>query len=198
MTRTIPMVSMVLLAIISATSCYCIAQSPVSPAPSRVIWSTGSDAIATTDANERCEISLNRLEPNATTVYTDALKFTLLSPSVVSYMKLEIASVTDNYGIIWGIRFYVFKSGTSTTTLTLVDGSSVPINNTDGNSAVCTVGYRHLNADLGYGETTPPADSKAFTGADTATYTVAVEVYGKDGILSTQSATLRLELVWSW
>jgi len=197
MARTIPMVSMVLLTIISATSYYCIAQSPVSTAPTRVIWSTGSDAIAKIDANERPEISLSRLEPNATTVYTDALKFTLLSQSVVSHIKIEIASVIDNHGIIWGIRFYVFKSGTSTTTLLLVDGSSVSIDNTDGAAAVCAVGYRQSDAYLDYGETTTPVDSNAFTGADSAAYTIAVEVHGKDGILSTQAATLRLELVWS-
>lgn len=197
MTRTVPMVSMVLLTIVMATSYYCIAQSPVSAAPSRVMWSAGSDAIAKIDVNERPEISLSGLEPNATTVYTDALRFTLLPQSVVSHMRIEIASVIDSHGIIWGIRFYVFKSGTSTTTLLLVDGGSVPIDNTDGTAAVCVVGYRHADACLDYGETTIPVDSKAFTGADSAAYRIAVEVYGKDGILSTQAATLRLELVWS-
>lgn len=188
---------MVLLAIFSATSYYCIAQSPVSAAPSRAIWSTGSDAIAKVDASGWPEICLSGLEPNATTVYTDALKFTLFSQSAVSQVRIEIASVIDSCGIIWGIRFYVFKSGTSTTTLVLVDGGLVPIDNTDGTAAVCTVGYRQPDAYLGYGETATPVDSKAFTGADSAAYTVAVEVCGKDGILSTQAATLQLELVWS-
>jgi hypothetical protein len=196
MTRTIPMVFMVLLAIISATSYYCTAQSSVSAASSRVVWSTGSDAIAKIDANGRPEIFLSGLEPNATTVYTDALKFTLLSQSVLDQMKIEIAFMIDSHGIIWGIRFYVFKSGTSTTTLTLVDGSSVPIDNTDGAAAVCAVGYRQSDACLGYGKTTTPVDSKAFTGADSAAYTIAVEVYGKDGILSTQGVMLQLELIW--
>lgn len=197
MKRTIPMASMVLLAIISVTSYYCIAQSPVSAASSRVLWSTGSDAVAKINANGRPEISLSGLEPNATTVYTDALKFTLVSQSGVSHVEIEIASVIDSHGIIWGIRFYVFKSGTSSTTLTLVDGSSVPIDKTDGTAAVCAVGYRRADACVDYGETQAPVYSKAFIGADSAAYTIAVEVYGKDGILSTQGATLQLELVWS-
>jgi hypothetical protein len=187
----------VLLAIASATSYYCLAPLPVSVVSSRAKWSTGNDVIATIDPNERCEISLTRLEPNATTVYTDALEFTPLSIPVVTCMKLEITSVIDSNGIIWGIRFYVFKSGTSTTTLTLVDGSSVSIDKTDGNAAVCAVGYRHPDANLGYGSATIPVDSTIFAGSDSVTYTIAVEVQGKDGILSTQAATLQLGLVWS-
>jgi len=196
MKRTIPMVSMVLLAIISVTSYYCIAQSLVSAAPSRVIWSTGSDTIAKIDTNGQPEISLT-IEPDVTTVYTDALKFTLLSQSDLSYVKIEIASVIDSHGIIWGIRFYVFKSGTSSTALTLVDRSLVSIDNTDGTNAICALGYRRADACLDYGETTTPVYSKAFTGVDSAAYTIAVEVYGKDGILNTQGVTVQLELVWS-
>ena len=196
MKRTIPMVSMVLLAIILATSYYCIARSPVSAAPSGVIWSAGNDAIAKIDVNGQPEISL-RLEPDVTTVYTDALKFTLLSQSDSSHVKIEIASVTDSDGIIWGIRFYVFKPGTSTTTLALVCGGSAPIEDTDGGAAVCAVGYRQSNASLGYGETTTPVYSKAFSGADSNTYTVAVEACGKDVIPSAQTATLLLEVVQS-
>jgi hypothetical protein len=196
MKRKISMVSMVLLAIISATSYYCIAQLPVSAAPSRVIWSAGSDAIAKIDANGQPEISLT-IEPNVTNVYTDALKFTLLSQSDLSHVEIEIASVIDSDGIIWGIRFYVFKSGTSTSALALVDGGLVPIENTDGAAAVCAVGYRQSDACLGYGETTTPIDSKAFNAAGSAAYKVAVEVCGRDGILSGQAATLLLELVWS-
>jgi hypothetical protein len=196
MKRTIPMVSLVLLAIISVTSYYCIAQSPISATPSRVTWSTGSDAIAKIDTNGQPEISLT-IEPNVTTVYTDALKFTLLSQSDLSHVKIEIATVTDSHGIIWGIRFYVFKSGTSTSALALVDGGSVQIENTDGAAPVCAVGYRQSDACLGYGETTTPVDSKAFNGACSAAYKVAVEVCGRDGILSGQAAALLLELVWS-
>jgi hypothetical protein len=195
MARRTPLVSMVLLVIILTTSYYCIAQPAVSAA-SGVRWSTGSDAIATIGANGWCEMSLSSLEPNATTVYTDALEFTLFSHSSVSYVKLEIGSVSDSHGIIWGVRFCVFQSGTSTTIITLVDGGSALIDKTNGNAAVCVVGYRQKEANLGYGETTTPVDSEAFTGTDSATYKVAVEVYGKDGILSTQAATLRLELVW--
>ncbi len=190
-------IPIVLLAIVAATLCYCFVQLPVSVASSRVKWSTGSDVTAKIDANEWCEISLNKLEPNATTVYTDILKFTPLSNSVVSRMRLEIASVVDSNGIIWGIQFYVFKSGTSNTILTLVDGSSVSIDKTDGDVAVCAVGYRQTDADLGYGSTTTPVKSTVFIGADSTTYTIAVEAYGKDGILSTQAAMLQLGIVWS-
>lgn len=194
MATTIPVV---FLMIVSATLYCCFAQLSVSVAPLGVRWSNGGDAIAATDASEWCLIFLNNLEPNATTVYTDALKFTLVSNSVVSNMKLEIASVTDSNGIIWGIRFYMFKSGTSTTALTLVDGSSVSIDDTDGNAVICSVGYRHADADPGYGSSTTPADSTAFNGSYSTTYTIAAEVHGRDGILSTQAATLQIGVVGS-
>lgn len=191
------MIPVVFLVIVSATLYHCFAQLPVSVGPSRVRWSTGKDSVAAMDANEWCEISLIRLEPNATTVYTDALEFAPLSNSVVSSMKLEIASVIDSNGIIWGIRFYVFRSGTSTTTLTLVDGVSASIGNTDGSTAICAVGYRHADADPSYGSTTTPVDSTVFTEPHPTAYTIAAEVHGKDGILSNQAATLQLRIVWS-
>lgn len=187
----------VFLVIVSATLYYCFAQLPVSVIPSRASWSTGTDAIATIDTNGWCEISLNRLEPNTTTVYTDILRFTPLTGPAVSSMKLEVASVIDSNEIIWGIRFYVFKSGTSTTTLALVDGCSVLIDNTDGNAAISAVGYRDADADLGYGSTTTPADSAVFNGSHSVVYTIAVEVHGRDGILSTQVATLQIGVVGS-
>ena len=190
------MIPMVLLAIVSATLYYGFVSLPVSVVPSNVRWSAGRDAIATIGASGRCEVSLSRLEPNATTVYTDTLRFTLLSNSVSS-MKFEIVSVLDGNEIVWGIRFYVFKSGTSSTALTLVDGSLASIDGTDGNAAICAVGYRHADADLGYGSTTTPVDSTVFTGSNSTTYTIVAEVHGKDGILSTQAATLQLGVAWS-
>jgi hypothetical protein len=190
-------ISMVLLAVVLATLYFCDAQLSVSVASSRVRWSVGSDAIAAIDIGERFQITLSGLEPNATTLYTDALEFSPLPNSAKSCMKLEIISLADSNAIIWGIRFYIFKSGTRTATLTLVDGSSVLIGNTDGGVPVCAVGYRQMNADVGYGSPKLPVDSGSFIGINSTTYTIAVEVYGRDEILSAEAAALQLGLLWS-
>ena len=177
---------------------YYTAQVPVSVETPKINWVTGSDIAATIGTNLTwCQISLSKLQPNATTVYTSALKFTVLSASGASGMKLQMASVTDTNTIIWGIRFYIYKSGASSTTLTLVDGGSVSVGSTDGAAAVDAVGYRQSGAASGYGSTTTPADSTGFTGAASTTYIIVIEAYGKDGILSTQTATIQLRLIWS-
>jgi len=177
---------------------YYTAQVPVSVETPKVQWVTGSDITATIGTNNTwCQISVSKLQPNATTVYTSALKFTVVSASAASGMKLQIASITDTNTIIWGIRFYIYKSGASSTTLTLVDGGSVSIGTTDGNTAVDAVGYRQSGANANYGSTSTPADSTGFTGAADTTYIIVIECYGKDGILSTQTATIQLRLIWS-
>jgi hypothetical protein len=174
------------------------AKVPISVETPKIQWVTGTDISATISTNSSwCQISLSNLEPNATTLYTSALKFTVLSASQSSGMKLEIASITDTNSIIWGIRFYIYKSGASSTTLTLVDGGSVSIGSTDGNIAVAAVGYRQSGASSSYGLTSTPADSSGFTGAASTTYIIVIEAYGKDGILSSQSATIQLRLIWS-
>jgi len=177
---------------------YYTAKVPVSVETPKINWVTGSDISATIGTNTTwCQISVSKLQPNATTVYTSALKFTVVSASAASGMKLEVASISDTDTIIWGIRFYIYKSGASSTTLTLVDGGSVSIGSTDGTAAVDAVGYRQSSAASGYGSTTTPADSTGFTGAASTTYVIVIEAYGKDGILSTQTATIELRLIWS-
>jgi len=109
----------------------------------------------------------------------------------------KVASVTDSNTIIWGIRFYIYVSGASSTTLSLVDGGSASISTTDGSTAVDAVGYRQSGASSGYGSISTPADSTGFTGWTYNTYIIAIEAYGKDGILSTQTATIQLRLIWS-
>jgi hypothetical protein len=177
---------------------YYTAQIPVLVETPKIQWAQGTDAsnplIGTNST--WCQISLGKLEPNATTVYTDALNFTVLSAS--TNMKLEITSVTDTNTIIWGIRFYIYQSGASSSTLTLVDGATVSIPSTNGGNPVDQVGYRQSSAPSGYGSTLPPpVDSNGFTGTSLTTYIIAVEAYGKDGILTTQSATIELSLIWS-
>jgi hypothetical protein len=177
---------------------YYTAQVPVSVETPKVKWVTGSDIAATIGTNLTwCQISLSKLQPNATTVYTNALKFTPLANSTTTGMKLEVASVTDTNTIIWGIRFYIYVSGASSTTLSLVGGGSVSISGTDGAAAVDAVGYRQSDASSGYGSTSTPADSTGFTGWTYNTYIIVIEAYGKDGILSTQTATIQLRLIWS-
>jgi hypothetical protein len=162
---------------------------PVSVETAKIQWKTGTDISASMGTNTTwCQISLGKLEPNATTVYTDALNFTVLSGS--SNMKLEISSVTDTNNIIWGIRFYIYQSGGSSSTLQLVDGGSVSVGGTNGSAAIDSVGY-------GYGSTSQPVDSNGFVGTSATTYIIAIEACGKDGILITQTADIQLKLIWS-
>lgn len=197
--KVVLVIVMVLVALVSAVIYYYYtAQVSISVEAPKVQWVTGTDISATIGTNTTwCQISLSNLEPNATTVYTNALKFTVVSASGASGMKLEIASVTDTDTVIWGIRFYIYESGAGSTILTLVDGVSVSIGSTDGNAAVDAVGYRQSGANTNYGSTTTPADSTGFTGAASTTYIIVIEAYGKDGILSSQSATMQLRLIWS-
>lgn len=164
----------------------------------KVTWVTGTDITATVGTNKTwCQIAIGNLEPNATTVYTNALKFTVAGDSNAGGMTLQIVSLTDPNTIIYGIKFYVFTQGVSSTGLTLVDGGTVTISNTDGNAAVSSVGYRQAAAPAGYGSTTLPIASNGFSGVAATTYIVALEVMGEDGILTTQTANLQLNLVWS-
>lgn len=177
---------------------YYTAKVPVSVEAPKIEWETGSDISATIGTNKTwCQVSVSKLQPNATTVYTNALKFKVLTASASNGMKLQIASVTDSNSIIWGIRFYMYTSGASSTTLTLVDGGSVSIGSTDGAAAVDAVGYRQSGATAGYGSTSTPADSTGFTGALNTVYIIVIEAYGKDGILTTDTATIELRLIWS-
>jgi hypothetical protein len=181
--------------VVAAVFYYYTAQVPVSVETPKIQWVTGTDISASIGTNTTwCQISLNKLEPNATTVYTNALEFTVLSAS--TNMKLEIASVTDTNTIVWGIRFYIYQSGSSSNTLTLVDGGTVSIGGTNGNTPVDQVGYRQASATSGYGSTSTPADSNGFAGTSSTTYIIVIEAYGKDGILSTQTATIELRLIW--
>ena len=164
----------------------------------KIQWVTGDDIAATIGTNDTwCEISLSKLQPNATTVYTSALKSTVLAASAASGMKLQVASLTDTSAIIWGIRFYIFTSGAGSTDLTLVDGGVVTVSGTDGGAAVAEVGYRQSGAPAGYGSTTTPTESGGFTGAAATTYIIVIEAYGEDGILTTDTADIELKLVWS-
>jgi hypothetical protein len=181
--------------VISAVYYYYTAHIPVSVETPKIQWLSGTDINASIGTNNTwCQITLTRLEPNATTVYTNALEFTVLS--VPANMKLEIASVTDTSTIVWGIRFYVYQSGSSNSTLKLVDGGYVSIQGTDGNAPVDQVGYRQNGATAGYGSNSTPADSNGFLPTST-TYIIVIEAYGRDGITTTQTATIELRLIWS-
>jgi hypothetical protein len=177
---------------------YYYAQVQVTVETPKVMWVTGSDINASIGTNKTwCEITIGNLEPNATTVYTNALKFTVGTASSASGMSLQIASITDSNTIIWGIRFYVFTQGASSTNLTLVDGGNVTIGTTDGNPSIAAVGYRQSGAPSGYGSATTPIQSSGFTGGAGTTYVIALEVMGKDGILTTWTATMQLKMLWS-
>jgi len=177
---------------------YYTAQVQISVETPKVTWVTGSDIAASIGTNKTwCQITMSNLEPNATTVYTNALKFTVGTTSGSNGMALQVTTLTDSNTIIWGIRFYVFTQGASSTSLTLVDGGNATIGTTDGNSAVAAVGYRQSGASSSYGSTSVPIQSSGFTGTASTTYIIAVEAMGKDGILTTQTATLQLKLLWS-
>jgi hypothetical protein len=178
---------------------YYSAQVQVGVETPKVTWTSGSDMTAITGTNKTsCQITLGNLEPNATTVYTSALKFTIGSTSSGSGgMALQILTVTDSDGIVWGIKLYVFTQGASSTSLTLVDGGNATILNTDGGSAIATVGYRQSGASSGYGSATYPTESSGFTGNAGTTYVIAIEVMGKDGISTASTASIQLKLVWS-
>lgn len=173
---------------------YYSASVSVSVETPKIEWQQGSDITATIGTNKTwCQISLSKLQPNATTVYTSALKFKILSNGTV---KLQIGSVTDSNTIIWGVRFYVFKTGTSDYNLTLVNGDIVTIASTDGLAAKGEVGYRQAGAPSGYGGITTPQYSGAISATTNDAYVIVVEIYGKDGILTSQSATIQLRLYW--
>jgi hypothetical protein len=175
------------------------AQVQVNVETPKVTWASGTDMTATLGTNKTwCQITINNLEPNATTCYTDALNFTVGGTnSSTNGMSLQIISVSDTNTIIWGIRFYVFTSGTSSTSLTLVDGGTVTVGSTNGASSLAAVGYRQANANSSYGSTSLPALSGGFTGVNSTTYIVTIEVMGKDGILTTQTASLLMKLLFS-
>jgi hypothetical protein len=166
----------------------------------KVTWVTGSDITASIGTNKTsCQITMDNLEPNATTVYTNALKFTVNTVSSLDGMAVQVTNLADSGSIIWGIRFYVFTEGGSSTSLLLVDGGNATIGSTDGNGPVAQVGCRQSGANPNYGPTTTtlPTQSASFTGSASTTYIIAIEVMGKDGILNTQTATLQLKLLWS-
>ncbi|HXX87120.1 MAG TPA: hypothetical protein VEH86_01570 [Candidatus Acidoferrum sp.] len=182
--------------VVAAVYYYYTARVTVSVETPKIQWITGTDISASIGTNTTwCQISLSKLEPNATTVYTNALEFTVLS-SAPTNMKLEIASVADANTIIWGIRFYVYQSGASSSTLSLVDGGSVSVTGTNGNTPVDQVGYRQPGASSSYGSASTPADSVGFAGTSSTTYIIAIEAYGRDGILSSQTASIELRLIW--
>ncbi|MEM2935591.1 MAG: hypothetical protein QW231_00240 [Candidatus Bathyarchaeia archaeon] len=156
---------------------------------------SGDDITASIGTNKTwAQIGVSKLQANATTVYTSALKFKALAAGTV---KLQITSVTDANSIIWGVRLYVFKAGGSSTDLTLVNQCTVTVGGTDGNAAVAQVGYRQSGAPSGYGGTTTPQESGNISAAIDDVYVIVIEIYGKDGILDSQSATIQLKLVWS-
>lgn len=185
---------MVSLTIASGALHYCFSQMLVSVESPCIEWLANSDITPSMGA-EGWQIPL-KLVANATTIYTNALKFMLLPNSIGDSMKLEIASVNDTDHIIWGIRFYIYKSGASNSTLKLVDRSSVMIDGTNGNCAVCEVGYRQRGADVDYGSTTTPVYSTSFTGVNSTAYMIVIEAHAS-GILSMQTATMQLRLSWS-
>ncbi len=192
-------IALTLVTLVSAAIYYFYyAQVQVSVETPKVSWVTGSDIAASIGTNKTwCQIAISNLEPNATTVYTNALKFTVGTTSSANGIALQVGALTDTNTIIWGIRFYIFTQGASSTSLTLVEGGNATIDSTDGNSAVAAVGYRQAGAASGYGSTSVPVQSSGFTGSSGTTYIIAVEVIGKDGILTTQTATLQLKLTWS-
>ena len=167
----------------------------VSPEAPKIEFLQGDDITATINPTNRtwAQLTVDKLQPNATVVYTSALKFRVLSAGTV---KLQIASVSDSNSIIWGLRLYVFKTGASTYSLTLVDGGEVTVGSTDGNAPLMEVGYRQSGAPSGYGGTSLPQESSAISASANDTYVIVIEIYGKDGILSSQSATLSLKLIW--
>jgi hypothetical protein len=192
----IALVSVTLVA--AAIYYYYTAQVQVTVEAPKITWVTGSDIAASIGTNKTwCQITISNLEPNATTVYTNALKFTVGTSSSSSGMALQVTTLTDTNTIIWGIRFYVFTSGASSTSLTLVDGGNATIGSTDGSTTVAAVGYRQSGASSSYGSTSVPTQSSGFTGTASTTYIIAIEVMGKDGILTTQTATMQLKLLWS-
>ncbi|MGA9387709.1 MAG: hypothetical protein WBV70_02655 [Candidatus Bathyarchaeia archaeon] len=193
---TIALASITLVA--AAIYYYYTAQVQVTVESPKVTWLTGSDITASIGTNKTwCQITIGNLEPNATTVYTNALKFTVGTSSSSNGMALQVTTLADTNTIVWGIRFYVFTQGASSTSVTLVDGGNATIGSTDGNIAVAAVGYRQSGASSGYGSITVPTQSSGFTGSASTTYIIAIEVMGKDGILTTQSASLQLKLLWS-
>jgi len=157
----------------------------------------GDDVTPTIGTNSTwVKLSISRLQPNATTVYTSFLKFKLLETPTTG-VKLQIPLFTDTDNIIWGVRLYVFKTGASNYALTLVEGSRVTVGSTDGNAPVGQLGYRQTGASSGYGGTTLPQESSDLTESPQAndTYVIVTEIYGKDGILTSQSAVMQLRII---
>lgn len=197
--KIVAVVLLMFVTVVAATIFYhYTAKVPVSVEAPKIEWITGTDISATIGTNKTwCQISLSKLQPNATTVYTNALKFKVLATSAASGMKVQVASLTDGNNIIWGIRFYIYKSDSTDKDLTLVDGGLVTVGSTDGNDTVAEVGYRQSGAPAGYGSTTIPTESSGFTGTVNEIYIVVIEAYGKDGISTTDTADIELKLVWS-
>lgn len=177
---------------------YYTAQVYVNVEAPKVAWVSGTDVAATIGTNSTwCQITLNNLEPNATTVYTNALQFTVSTSSSSNGMGLQVGTLSDSNSIIWGVKFYVFNPGASSTSLILVDGANATISNTDGNQPIASVGYRQAGANVNYGSTTVPIQSSGFTGVAAKTYIIAIEVKGAAGISTSSTASIGLKLLYS-
>jgi hypothetical protein len=190
---TIAMVSLVLVA--ATIYYYYTSTVTVSVEAPKINWVTGGDVAATISGNKSyCTVSISKLQPNATTVYTSALKFTVVAAGTI---KLQIASVTDSNSIIWGMRFYIYKSGASDKNLTLVDGGQVTVGSTDGGGPVAQVGFYQTGANTNYGTLigSLPAGSTGFA-ATTTTYIIVLEAMGEETCQTTESATINLRLIW--
>lgn len=93
--RIIIVAMVVVLALISLVAAaiyyFYYAQVQVSVETPKVSWVTGSDIAASIGTNKTwCQIAISNLEPNATTVYTNALKFTVGTTSSASGMALKL------------------------------------------------------------------------------------------------------------
>lgn len=189
---TIAMVSLVLVA--ATIYYYYTSTVTVSVEAPKINWVTGGDVAATISGNKSyCTVSISKLQPNATTVYTSALKFTVVEAGTI---KLQIASVTDSSSIIWGMRFYIYKDGGSGTSLTLIDGGQVTVSTADG-AQKDAVGFYQTGANTNYGTLfgSLPAGSTGFA-ATTTTYIIVLEAMDEETCQTTESATINLRLIW--
>jgi hypothetical protein len=77
---------------------YYTVQVQVNVETPKVTWVTGGDIAASIGTNGTwCQITIGNLEPNATTVYTNALKFTVGTTSGSSGMALSHDSNRHQY-----------------------------------------------------------------------------------------------------
>ena len=196
MAKSGPLILILLVVSSSGIADYFVQRMLVSAESTAFEWTNNSDLTPVMTSDNSYQIKVT-LMPNATTVYTNALRFTSFSNSVSNLVKLELSSINDPNGIISGLSFYICKGGSANTSIPFADSGSMIVEDTNGKSPICAIEYYQNGAKSNDRSTVLPVDSLSFHTDYLASYVIAIEGRANPSALSTQTGSVKLELVWS-